>query len=123
MLFFVRHASTFWHTLVPSSSLLFLQVSFFDNRDQDCQEVQLLSQLRLAEVGDHGVQSVNVARGANLPPLGVLKGISQLLKVNPLLAVLVSLILKVCLESHHYHVMVPSNICTCECSGFGISNA
>ena len=31
-------------------------------------------------------------------------------------------ILKACLESHHHYVMVPSNICTWECSGTGSFN-
>ena len=31
-------------------------------------------------------------------------------------------ILKACLESHHHHVMVASNICTWECSGSGSFN-
>ena len=66
--------------------------------------------------------SSSVARGANLSPIVASKafitvGSFSFSRSNLILGWLCFLeFLKACLESHHHHLMVVSNICTWECS-------
>ena len=86
----------------------------------------------LAEMGDHGVQiSIYIyqhSKRCKSTTYIYLESthycwIIQLLEVKPDSWLgWFPWILKACLESHHHHVMVASNICTWECSGSGSFN-
>ena len=86
----------------------------------------------LVEVGDHGVQIgifiYQCSKRYKCTTYSCLESthhcwIIQLLEVKPNSWLdWFPRILKACLESHHHHVMLASNICTWECSGSGSFN-